>query len=267
MIQEIKDIFLKHSIEYSEATDYSGLENINARLFSSIGFTVRSAIIYLIPYYVNDGENMSAYSTSRDYHSYIQTLSASLITELSRLFPGYSFRGFGDHSPIDERSAALECSLGILGENGLLINEKYGTYVFIGDILTDVPPDMLGAVPKAEISYCEGCGACARACATGILSGEGTACLSEITQRKGILTEEEVELMRKHNTVWGCDICQRVCPHNRGEVTPIEFFHEDRIDLLTKDKINSMSDEEFKARAFAWRGKAVVQRNLDYLGY
>ncbi|MBR2650489.1 MAG: epoxyqueuosine reductase [Clostridia bacterium] len=267
MREDIKSIFLRQNIEYAEATDFRGIENINMRLYSSIGFQVRSAIIFLVPYYVGEGKNMSAYSTSRDYHAYISSLSEILIAELAELFPGYSFRGFGDHSPIDERGAALDCALGVLGENGLLLNEKYGSYVFIGDILTNAPPELLGAPPKSERAFCEGCGACLRACATGILSGEGTACLSEITQRKGTLTDAEVALMRKYNTVWGCDLCQRVCPHNRGEITPIEFFHGDRIDLLTKDKLNSMSDEEFKARAFSWRGRAVVERNLDHLGY
>ena len=72
--------------------------------------------------------------------------------------------------------------------------------------------------------------------------------------------------MRKYHTVWGCDICQTACPYNATpKITPIEFFHTDRIEELTSDYIASLSAKEFKARAFGWRGRAVPQRNLDIL--
>ena len=105
-----------------------------------------------------------------------------------------------------------------------------------------------------------------RACPTGVLRGEGDDCLSAITQRKGELTEREIELMRKNNTLWGCDICQSVCPHNKFPVsTPIDFFYEERIDELTSKVLESLDDESFSKRAFAWRGRKTVERNIGYL--
>ena len=69
--------------------------------------------------------------------------------------------------------------------------------------------------------------------------------------------------MKKYNTVWGCDECQRVCPHNRSpRLTPIEFFYRDRIPELTLDVLNGMTRVEFQRRAFAWRGKKTVERNI-----
>ena len=88
-------------------------------------------------------------------------------------FPDCSYRGYGDHSPIDERYAALACGLGIAGDNGLIINEKYGSYVFIGDVICDVPPETLSAMPVGKILHCSHCGRCRSACPTGILRGEG----------------------------------------------------------------------------------------------
>ena len=112
---------------------------------------------------------------------------------------------------------------------------------------------------------CEGCGLCKRACPTGILSESSCDCLSAITQKKGDLSEKEIEMMLKFNTVWGCDECQSACPHNRNpRLTPIEFFKNDRITELTLDAVNSMSDEEFSKRAFAWRGRKTVIRNLEH---
>jgi epoxyqueuosine reductase QueG len=96
--------------------------------------------------------------------------------------------------------------------------------------------------------------------------GEGTDCLSAITQRKGELTDKEKDLMRTHNTAWGCDICQTSCPHNRHPaLTPVEFFHRERIPQLTREILDNMSEDEFSRRAFAWRKRKTVERNLDIL--
>ena len=70
----------------------------------------------------------------------------------------------------------------------------------------------------------------------------------------------------KFNTGWGCDICQSACPYNREPVkTPIEFFYRERIDELTRERLDSMDKAEFNRRAFAWRGRKTVERNLDIL--
>ena len=69
--------------------------------------------------------------------------------------------------------------------------------------------------------------------------------------------------MYMYNTVWGCDVCQTVCPYNTSPmVTPIQDFHEKRITRLCADTLEGMSDEEFSRRAFSWRGKAVPLRNV-----
>ena len=69
--------------------------------------------------------------------------------------------------------------------------------------------------------------------------------------------------MKKHNTVWGCDLCQTVCPYNKApRVTPIAFFKEALIPHLTLDILESMNDGAFSERAFAWRGRKTVERNL-----
>ena len=150
--------------------------------------------------------------------------------------------------------------------NGLIINEKYGSFVFVGDLVTDLDPEIFMTDSPKEIVRCEGCGACLRACPTGVLRGEGADCLSAITQRKGELTDEEIALMRKYNTAWGCDICQTACPHNsRPTITPVEFFFRERIDNLTLNLLENMSNEEFERRSYAWRKRATIRRNLEIL--
>lgn len=262
----LRDFFSDEGIEYYSVLAYGDVKEIYPKIRERAGIEPRSVVIFLLPYFVSEGENLSSYATSLDYHIAIRELTGRLCGYLSARFPNNKFRGFGDHSPIDERSAALSAGLGILGENGLIINEKYGSYVFIADLITDVPPESLGAVAPAEVKRCIGCGACKRACPTGILRSEGCDCLSAITQRKGELSDEEQALMVKYNTAWGCDICQRVCPYNKNKkIAPIPFFEQDRVTEITSALIDNMSEEEFENRAFAWRGRKTVLRNAKIL--
>lgn len=257
--------FESEKIEYYAAVDYTELHEINPRLAGRLGFSPKSAIVFLLPYFTGAAENISSYSASLDYHIIVKELTDKLSALLKEAYPDNSFSGFGDHSPINERHAALMAGLGVLGENGLLITEKYGSYVFIAEIITDLSPCALGAVKPAPVSNCCGCGKCKSACPTGKLRDGETECLSAITQKKGELTPGEAALMRECGTVWGCDVCQSVCPHNENvSLTPIEFFYKDRIGRLTEDIIESMSDAEFEKRAFSWRGRKTLERNLAY---
>lgn len=265
---EACNAFKKLKIEYFAALSYKDCHEINSRILEKLDFEPASAILFLLPYYVEEGKNLSVYATSLDYHILVGEYTDRLIDALGDIFPKAKFFGFGDHSPIDERRAAAAAGLGIIGDNGLLINEKYGSYVFVAEILSDIEPELLGAVKAIGIQGCESCGRCRAACPSGPLSPECGECLSAITQRKGSLSEKEISLMQKCNTVWGCDLCQRCCPHNDNPVvTPIEFFHKDRINLLTTEILDSMGEEEFLCRAFSWRKRKTVERNLKYLKY
>lgn len=100
---------------------------------------------------------------------------------------------------------------------------------------------------------------------------EGLGCLSFITQKKGELSEEERELIKRYGSAWGCDICAAICPYTKkavsdGNVTPVRFFAEDRIVRLTAEAVEGMDKQTFRSRAFAWRGKKTVLRNLEILG-
>lgn len=267
MRDKIKQCFIDHNVEFFSILSYSDLKEINGRIIEREGFKPQSAIVYLLPYYAGETVNLSRYAASLDYHIAISEINNSLIRLIKEHFPNSLVKGYGDHSPIDERHAALIGGLGILGDNGLIINEKYGTYVFIADVLTDIDPALMRCDMPSEIAFCEKCGACRKACPTGILSGEGTDCLSAITQRKGELSDSEIALMQSYNTVWGCDECQSACPHNKAPlITPIEFFHRDRIPHLTEELLDAMSEEDFSRRAFAWRKRKTVKRNLELLG-
>ena len=232
--------------------------------------TSGTAILFPIPYVVSSDvddarRNVSLYAVPEDYHVYVRELGDTLLPLLNTHFPDYRFALFSDHSPIAEVDAAARSGLGLLGNNHLLITPTWGSYVFIAEILTDMPYDEVTNIPLCDIPpmppRCKGCGVCTNACPAQHAPDE--SCLSALTQKKGGLSEDEQAALKHHPLVWGCDLCQTVCPYNRRvEDTPIPFFRERRLSRLNLSAIEAMSDAEFSRRAYAWRGRSVIERNL-----
>lgn len=250
----IKEFLQSEGIECFSAIKAENVSVINERIMPE---GAKSCVMFFIPYYTgkHENRNVSLYSVSLDYHLYIKELSAK--------FEGdgeHYFRIFADTSPINERRAAIDAGLGFAGQNGLLISEKYGSYVFIGTLLTDAGFDEDEYAAGGETKFCLNCGLCKKSCA--YLRGERDCCLSELSQRKHV-TDEELGIIRSQKLVWGCDVCQEVCPHNKDvEITPVEFFHKCLLERIDEDMIENMSKEEFSKRAYAWRGKKTLLRNL-----
>ncbi len=262
--ERIPKIFLDQNIEYVSAIPFERCKIINAKKLAVPDFEPKSAIVFAIPYFsgLHKG-NISLYAMCEDYHIYASQLFEVLTEQLSMEFEGACFKGFADSSPIDEVNAAALCGLGVVGENGMLITEKYSSFVFLASILCDLELDAFAEDGKLEIKHCVGCGKCKKAC-PGTKHGE---CLSAVTQKKGELAPHEKEYILKYGYAWGCDICQLVCPYTEkmissGITTPIEFFKNDLIHMINKKTLEEMSKECFLRRAFSWRGKNTIMRNV-----
>lgn len=222
----------------------------------------KSCIVFCIPYLAKDNnpKNLSKYAAVLDYHYFFKTLMDKIIPSLKSSFPNDDFIGFSDHSPINERDAAIKSKLGILGKNSMIINKRYGSYFFLGEIFTTLETENVRYQPV----YCNECNKCVVSCPTGAIKGDFSKCLSHITQKK-IKTKSDIEVIQSNYSVWGCDICQDVCPYNKGvEYSPIEFFEKSIILSLDSDKIENMSDEDFSMRAFSWRGKKTILENISF---
>lgn len=234
-------------------------------LLEKHGISDGTVIMIAVPYFsrecTDENRNVSCYAVSKDYHVFFKKLFDELLPLLRERYPHNKFAGFADHSPIAEVDAAARAGLGVIGRNHLLITEKYSSLVFLACLVTDahLPCSVVNA------SYCENCGKCVSACPTQT-SIEG--CLSALTQKKGALTDEEEKTILKHGSVWGCDICQLSCPHTQKAIqsgtiySKIPYYNEDNIPTLTLSILDQMTDEEFFARAYAWRGRETVRRNL-----
>jgi len=239
------------------------------------GTAILFAIPYLIPSEVSHPHrNLSLYAVPRDYHGYIKELEATVLPSIQRMFPDNTFILFSDHSPIYEVDAAARAGLGIVGTNGLLITPNYGSFVFIGEVITDADYTSVTGheAPEfpADPPTCEQCGACVRACPAGCCDHDRSNCLSALTQKKGGLTPDEEAAVLRGGLAWGCDACQLSCPHNirvieKGQDTTIPYFVEERKLRLDSAQLSLMSDDAFGLRAYAWRGRAVISRNLALL--
>lgn len=219
-----------------------------------------AAFPYLLPEERYAGRNVSRYAVPRDYHEICGARLERACALLRAAFPGEEFRPHCDSTSLPEVDLAIKAGLGIRGKHNLLITQAYGSWVFLGGIVTAAQLPMHNA--QRTMHNCLNCNACVNACPTGALSGHGfdkSKCLSHITQRRGELSPEEAALMRRANTAWGCDLCQEACPHNRNaKIDPLPEFLLDPIARVTEDT-------PLAGRAYAWRGERVLRRNIATL--
>lgn len=259
MVDSIRQIFAERGIVYADAIPFSEATVLMKRKVEQLSFVPQSVIIFAIPYYAGEisDRNLSRYAVAKDYHLFFHDFSEAVKIDLERLYPEASFAAFADNSPIDEREAAAKAGLGVRGMNQLLLTERYGSYVFLGEFLTSIPYQEIGTLSSFGVQECEKCGLCLVSCP------KKEVCLSALTQKKGELTKAEADAIISLGSVWGCDICQEVCPHNQNaNITPVAFFKEDLIAHLTQDTVEAMSDSCFAQRAYSWRGKKTILRNI-----
>ena len=244
--------------------------DVEKRLQGTTEFTPKSAIVCLFPYYVehNGPSNLSRYTWGTDYHLVINEYLEKLIEKLQKINTSAQFSIHCDTSPLADRYMAYLAGLGFYGKNNCFISPKWGSYVVIGTILTTLEFE-----PNTPLEQsCMGCNRCITACLGQCLGHDEfkyDTCKSYLTQKKGELTDQEQHIIAKTPLLFGCDVCQEVCPHNQGiPTTPIPEFQqvEPYIDI---NELETLTNKEFKAkygnRAFSWRGKKILMRNQEII--
>ena len=162
-----------------------------------------------------DRGQLARYALGDDYHGLLRQRLNLLVAWLEQRVPGCRCRGVVDSAPLSERELAARAGLGWFGKNTMLIDPGAGSYFFLSGLLTtlDLPSDQ-----PIEVDHCGTCTACLDACPTGALPEprllDATRCLSALTiEDRGPVP---IELRSGFgNWVFGCDICQEVCPWNR----------------------------------------------------
>ena len=197
---------------------------------------------------------------SADYHDLIRARLSELAAVLQGLAPEALVRGVVDTAPLLEREFAQLAGLGWIGKHTLLLNRAHGSWFFLAALLTDLE---LEYDAPHETDHCGSCTACLDACPTNAFPApyvlDATRCISYLTiELRGSVPEDLREGMG--DWVFGCDVCQDVCPWNRRAPTTAEpsFAPQDELNPLDLLGLFSLSDDEFRARfrhTPLWRSK------------
>lgn len=243
------------------------------RLLPSARSVIALGVSYLTPHRsratragTDPKGQLSRYTWGQDYHPLLRHRMQQLVDFLARRVPGLEAQAFVDTGPPVDREVAAAAGLGWYGKNACLYVPGFGSWVFLGEIITNL---QLKPDPPVALD-CGDCDRCIRACPTGAIREpfyvDPYRCVSHLTQMSGSIPVELRPAMGLK--VFGCDVCQDVCPWNadaivadRPEFRPLPEVGTapSLIDLLT------ISKGEFRRRfgrtALAWRGKKTLQRN------
>jgi epoxyqueuosine reductase len=237
----------------------------------------RSVITLLMNYYPEQKQNIHApkiakYAYGQDYHEVIKAKLNALLLSIKENIGEINGRGFIDSAPVLERSWAQKSGLGWIGKNGNLINKQSGSFFFIATLITDIELTYDDGYTK---DYCGSCTKCIDSCPTdAILPGkviDGSKCISYFTiELKEMLIPETMK-NKFDNWMFGCDICQDVCPWNRFSKPTNEIKFNPLPEILNFSNADweELTEESFK-KIFAhsplkrskWNG---IKRNLQFI--
>jgi epoxyqueuosine reductase len=204
-------------------------------------------------------------SWGTDYHVVLREKLQKLTAFIQENMPGMESRLMVDTGELSDRAVAERAGIGFSGKNTSIITPEFGSFVYLGELITNIP-----FIPDSPVE--EGCGDCTKcmdACPTGALVQGGQLnaqrCIAYLTQTKDFLPEEF--RTKLGNRLYGCDTCQMVCPWNRK----VNFDHHPELQPdpeAAKPKLTPMlriSNREFKEKfgymSGSWRGKKPLQRN------
>lgn len=231
----------------------------------------RSVISFLYNYYPgkeNSGEQhyrISKYALGKDYHHVIKKKLKSLVRLIEDHTQSENTRAFVDSAPVMDKVWAVKSGLGWMGKNTCLINRKLGSFFFIGEIITDVE---LNYDSTKQKDLCGSCNRCIRACPTEALTEpyllDSNKCISYLTiEYKG---ENLPSRLREgfDNWIFGCDICQDVCPWNRMAKPHDEpvFRPNELLQKMTKQDWDNLDEEKF---SILFKNSAVKRTKISGL--
>lgn len=214
---------------------------------------------------ITKSARISRVAWGEDYHRVLINKMESLMTEIQNKFPHINYKAYVDNAPLLDRAVAYRSGIGFYGKNNFIINPKYGSYIFLGHILINEKVDTL-IVPLQNT--CGQCSRCIESCPTNALGNfqlNPERCISYLTQKKQFLKRWERKAIGHH--IYGCDICQNVCPFNKKNIysSHDEFRSSKMLVNPPLSFIINMSNEDFtktyKHTSAGWRGKKLLQRN------
>lgn len=218
--------------------------------------TAKSVISLGLNYYTSEeysGEKskgkVSRYAWGKDYHLIIWKKLDELIKLLKKINPAFEAISYVDTGPLMDKAWAVNSGLGWLGKHSNVINRNYGSWFFIANIICNTEFNY----SAAEVDHCGSCTACIDECPTSAIVSDyvvdANKCISYLTiENKGDIPEKFKD--KFDNWIFGCDICQDVCPWNKkfSKLTNVNEFINVGNGELSLEEIKNMSRVEFKRR-------------------
>ena len=201
---------------------------------------------------------ISRYAWGDDYHELIKDRLESLLDHIRRIYNApIEGKAFVDSGPVLERDFAGVAGIGWIGKNTHLISPERGSWFFLGELFVSIPLAYDRPIPDR----CGKCDLCLKACPTGAFAGpyvlDARRCISYLTiELKGFIPRHLRPLIGNH--IFGCDICQEICPYNVKARPTVEKRYAPRKELYTPDLIPllSLDEEEFRRR---FRGSPILR--------
>ncbi len=213
---------------------------------------------------------ISKYAYGKDYHFVIKEKLKTLIAGLKEQAGDIQARAFVDSAPVLERAWAVKAGLGWIGKNAMLINPKHGSFFFLAEIITDLELDF--DQPKNN-DFCGTCRNCMDACPTGAIVSPKVIDAHKCISYLNIESKDEIPDQfagQLNDRIFGCDICQDVCPWNRFSkpCNEPQFSPNPKLTGLKKTDWENLSEEDFK---LIFKGSAVkrtkyegLKRNINF---
>jgi epoxyqueuosine reductase len=194
-----------------------------------------------------------------DYHKTLWRLLEAIVEHIkNNTKENINYKICVDTCPLSDREIAFKSGLGYYGKNNFIISKSFGSAINIGYILIN----QIFEEPSKKIeNQCGGCTLCIQECPSGAILKDGfeiNQCIAQLTQTKKELSYNQRELIGKN--IYGCDICQRVCPKNKD----ISNYETEETQISLVDLIhlsNNAFNNKFSDRGFRWRGNSVIKRN------
>lgn len=204
-------------------------------------------------------------SWGQDYHHVLRDRLNKLEAFILEKIPEAKMKSMVDTGELSDRAVAERAGIGWSGKNCAIITPEFGSYVYLGEMITNLPFE-----PDTPIEdQCGSCNKCVEVCPTNALVQGGqldsSKCIAFLTQTKGFLAEQY--RVKIGNRLYGCDTCQTVCPENKGKDFHLHAEMEPDPEIV-KPKLKGLlhiSNKEFKEKygmlSGSWRGKKPIQRN------
>jgi len=237
----------------------------------------KSVITLMINYYPTrqqnqDSPKISKYAYGKDYHEVIRQKLKQLLLRMQESIGEINGRGFVDSAPVLERTWAVKSGLGWIGRNGNLLTKQSGSFFFIATLIIDLPLEYDDPFAK---DYCGNCNKCVESCPTQAIlpdkTIDGSSCIAYYTiELKDALLPENMK-DKFNNWMFGCDVCQDICPWNRFSKPTSEKEWEPIPEILnfSTREWEALSEINFKTifknsplKRTKWKG---IQRNLKFL--